>query len=395
MNRTSLATPINLFKDSNVMTSLQRPSRHRLRRASRAVLTVSLALLPLSLAHADDASAVASFYKGKQISVLVGSSPGGGFDAYSRLLARHIGRFIPGEPNLVVQNMEGAGGVRAANFIYNVAPKDGTVIGIVQRAVFIEPLFGSKEARLDARKLSWIGSLNTEWSVAVAWHDSGLTSIDDALKREFPVAASGSTSDDYIYPSVLNNVLGTKFKLISGYKGTAEEVLALQRGEAAGMIGWAWSAVRARAGQLVDDGQLKVVVSLASEPRPGLEHIPTVYSYAKTEEDRQVLRFIFAPQIIGRPYFGPPDVSRDRVAALQAAFDSTVKDQAFLDDAAKQKLELDPASATTLQKRIDALYATPPDIIAKAKVAREYKAPVRELGSFSFTGQANAAAVQK
>ena len=321
------------------------------------------------------ADPVADFYTGRKINVIVGSDAGGGYDAITRLMARHIGRHIPGTPTLVVQNMPGAASFTAANNIYNVAPKDGTTIGIAQRAVFVEPLFDNKEAKLDASKLSWLGSLNTEWSVAVAWHDSGLNSIDDALKREIPVTASGATSDDYIYPAVLNNILGTKFKLISGYKGTAEELLAIQRGEGAGMIGWAWSAVRARAGQLVDSGQLKVLVSLASESRPGLEHIPTIYQYAKNDEDRQVLNFIFAPQIIGRPYFGPPGVPADRLAALQAAFHATIKDPAFLADAAQQNLELDPASAQTLQQRIDALYATSPAIIARAKAARVYTPP--------------------
>jgi tripartite-type tricarboxylate transporter receptor subunit TctC len=353
-----------------------------------AVVAATAIAATASTAFADSAN---SFYERKQITVIVGSSPGGGFDTYSRLLARHLGDHIPGHPNIIVQNMDGAGGVRAANYIYNVAPKDGTVIGIAQRAVFVEPLFGSKEARLDARKLSWLGSLNTEWSVAVAWHDSGLSSIDDALKREIPVAASGTTSDDYIYPTVLNNVLGTKFRLIAGYKGTSEELLAIQRGEVAGMIGWAWSAVRARAGQLVDDGQLRVVVSLAPQPRPGLEHIPTIYDYAKTDEDRQVLNFVFAPQIIGRPYFGPPGIPPDRLALLRTAFEAMVKDPTFLADAAQQKLELDPASAETLQQRIDALYATPSEIIARAKAAREYKAAPRESASFSLTGEAKAA----
>jgi tripartite-type tricarboxylate transporter receptor subunit TctC len=372
------------------------PAHSALRRSPKqpAHLIAAIAIAAAASLAATSASAAdsaSSFYDKKQITVIVGSSPGGGFDTYSRLLARHLGDHIPGHPTLVVQNMEGAGGIRAANYIYNVAPKDGTVIGIAQRAVFIEPLFGSKEARIDARKLSWLGSLNTEWSVAVAGRDSGLASIDDALKREIPVAASGPTSDDYIYPAVLNNVLGTKFRLIAGYKGTAEEVLAIQRGEVAGMIGWAWSAVRARAGQLVDDGELKVLVSLAPERRPGLEHIPSIYDYAKSDEDRQVLSFVFAPQIIGRPYFGPPDIPADRLALLRVGFDAMVKDPAFLADAAQQKLELDPASAETLQQRIDALYATPPAVIARANAAREYKSGPRAPSTYSLTGEARAA----
>lgn len=341
------------------------------------LITPLVALLAASEPGVAEPAAAGAPYKGKQIVLVVGSSPGGGFDSYSRLLARHLGRHIAGEPGVIVQNMDGAGGLRAVNYIYNIAPKDGTVLGTAQRAALIEPLFGSAEAHFDAHLLSWVGSLNTEWSVAVAGNMSGLGSLADARARSFPVAASGTTSDDYIYPIVLNNVLGTKFKLVAGYPGTNEERLAVERGEVAGMIGWAWSAVKSRAGDLLAAGKLRVLLSLAPEQRPGLEQVPTVYDYAADAEQRRLLDFVFAPQIIGRPYFAPPGIPPDRLAALRAAFDATVRDADFLADAAAQKLELDPVGAEMLERRVDALYATPPEIVEKAKAARKYHAPTQ------------------
>lgn len=348
------------------------------KRASRAkfhhrVTTPVLGAILAGLAGIGSASAaddVQSFYAGKQINLIISTAPGGGVDAYSRLLARHFGRHIPGQPTIVAQNMPGASGVKAANYLYNIAPKDGTVIGHVQRGTLVEPLFGNRELKFDASKVSWIGSLNTEWSVALAGGKSGLTSLQDALEREFPVAAEGPTASDHIYASVLNGVLGTRFKIISGYKGKAEERFAIEQGEVAGLIGWAWSSVKNTAWQQVQSGQLKVIAFLAPEKRPGFEDVPTVYDFAKSEEDRQVLDFVFGPQVLGRPHFAPPGVPPARVAALRQAFDDTMKDSAFLSDAAKNKFDLDPFSGEEIERRVRALYATPRAVIERAKAAR-------------------------
>ncbi len=328
-----------------------------------------IAALAAPTAQADP---VADFYKGKQIQLIVGYGPGGGNDVYARLLARHMPRHIPGNPNIVVQNMPGAAGLKAAHFLYNIAAKDGSVIGHVQRGVLVEPMFGKAEINFDATKVAWIGSLNTEWAVGVAGGKSGLNSLEDAFRQEFPVAAEGPTASDYIYTSVLNSVLGTRFKIVAGYSGKPEELLAIERGEVAGLMGWAASSAQAIAQQKIDAGELKVIASFAPERRPGFETVPTVYEFAKSEEDRQVLDFMFGPQVLGRPHFAPPGVPADRLAALRRAFDATMKDEAFLADAKKSGMDLDPFSGEEIEKRIQALYATPAKIVERGIAARQH-----------------------
>lgn len=331
----------------------------------------------LAAVIATPAAAEDAFYQNKQITLVVSTAPGGGVDAYSRLLQRHLGRHIPGEPAIIVQNMPGASGVRAANYLYNIAPRDGLTIGHVQRGTLIEPLFGNKEIKFDASKVGWIGSLNTEWNVAIAGGGSGLTSLDEARTREFPVAAEGPTASDHIYASVINNVVGTRFKIISGYSGKPEELLAIERGEVAGLIGWAWSSARAIALDRIRNGELKVIAFLSPEKQPGFEDVPTVYDYARTDEDRQVLDFIFGPQALGRPHFVPPGVPAERLEILRKAFDATMKDPEFLADAERNKLDLDPFGGAEIQSRIDRLYATPTSIVERAKEARNADAPSR------------------
>jgi tripartite-type tricarboxylate transporter receptor subunit TctC len=245
------------------------------------------------------------------------------------------------------------------------------VIGHVQRGVLVEPLFGKAEINFDATKVSWIGSLNTEWAIGIAGGKSGLDRLEEAFRREFPVAAEGPTASDYIYTSVLNSVLGTKFKIVSGYSGKPEELLAIERGEVAGLMGWAASSAQALVQQKIDAGELKVIASFAPTRRPGYENVPTVYEYAKSDEDRQVLDFMFGPQVFGRPHFAPPGVPADRIAALRRAFDATMKDEAFLAEAKKSGMDLDPFSGEEIEARIRALYATPPAIIERGIAARQ------------------------
>ena len=349
------------------------PSRGRLRPSLLAAATALLFLSSHQASSAEPKTAAAAFYHGRQVSLIVGSAPGGGYDSYSRLLVRHYERHLAGQPTLIVQNMVGASGVRALNFLANIASRDGSVIGIGQRASLVEPVYGGDQVKLDARKLSWIGGLNTEWSVGIVWHKSGLNSLEDARQIPFPVSASGASSDGYIYAAVLNNVLGTKFKIISGYSGTAEEQLAMERGEVAGRIGWAWGSIKATAGDLVDKGHLKTIVLLAPERQPGFD-APLARDYATTDQQRQILDFVFAPQLLGRPYFGPPDVPASRLAALRDGFVATVHDPQFLADAARQKLDIQYVPAEDLAALVERLYATPPSAIAQAKAAREYKA---------------------
>lgn len=338
-------------------------------RITRALLGFLAAALISGPVRAEDS--VESFYSRTPLTLIVSTAVGGGVDAYSRLLGRHLGRHIPGNPKIVVQNMPGAAGLKAAHFLYNIAAKDGSVIGHVQRGVLVEPLFGKSEINFDASKVAWIGSLNTEWAIGISGGKSGLTSLEDAFRTEFPVAAEGPTASDYIYTSVLNSVLGTRFKIVSGYSGKPEELLAIERGEVAGLMGWAASSAQALVQQKIDAGDLKVIASFAPERRPGFENVPTVYEYAKSEEDRQVLDFMFGPQVLGRPHFAPPGAPADRIAALRRAFDATMKDEAFLADAKKSGMDLDPFSGEEIEARIRALYATPPAIIERGIAARQ------------------------
>ncbi|MDB5649236.1 MAG: family tricarboxylate transporter, receptor protein [Hyphomicrobiales bacterium] len=336
--------------------------------------TIPLLALAAIVAHAGPASAVdetvEAFYRNRQVTLIVGSSAGGGYDAYSRLLARHIGRHIPGNPSIVVQNMPGASGVRSINYLANIAPKDGSVFGIGTRSTLVEPLFGSDQVKADARKLSWIGGLNTEWSVGVSWRTSGLTSIADARAREFAVSSSGISSDGAVYAAILNNVLGTRFRIINGYPGTAEEQLAMQRGEVAGRVGWAWGSLRSTARDHIEKGDLKPFVLLSPQAQPGID-APLARDFAASDEDRAVLDFAFAPQLIGRPFFGPPDVPADRLAVLRTAFAETTQDAAFLEEADRLQLEISYVSAHDLQELANRLYATPARIIERTKQARQ------------------------
>ena len=349
------------------------------RTLSASHLLRSLALAGFAIAAFAPSVQAADFYKDKQISIVVGSAAGGGYDAYSRLLARHLDRHIAGEPNIIVQNMDGASGVRAANHIYNLAARDGTVIGTVQRATLIEPVFGNDKIKIDARNFSWLGSLTTEWSAAIVGGQSGLNSLEDAQKKEFPVSASGATSDAYIYSTVLNNLIGTKFKIVNGYTGSQEQTLAMQRGEVAGRIGWAWGAVKSTAADQVARGDIKPVAWLATEKKYGID-LPLARDYAQTDEARQILDFIFAPQEIGRPYFAPPAVPEPQLGILRQALADTVADSKFLAEADKQKLDIDFVDAKGISALIDRLYATPKDIVQKSIAAREYDGSKKSNG---------------
>jgi tripartite-type tricarboxylate transporter receptor subunit TctC len=266
--------------------------------------------------------------------------------------------------------MPGASGVRAVNYLYNIAPRDGATVGIGQRATLVEPVFGSDQVKIDPRKLSWLGGLNTEWSVGIANPASGLTSIAAARQRDFPVSSSGAASDGSIYAAILNNVLGTRFKIITGYPGTAEEQLAMERGEVAGRVGWAWGSIQSTARDKLESGALKPFVLLSPTPLPGID-APLARDFATSDEDRAVLDFAFAPQLFGRPFFGPPGVPADRLATLQKAFADTAADPAFLEEAERLRLDISYVPPQDLQALAERLYATPPHIVDRARRARQ------------------------
>ena len=321
-----------------------------------AVAAIGLGALP---AHAQSP---AEFYKGKTVEVYIGYSAGGGYDVYGRILARHMGKHIPGNPTLVVKNMEGAGSLRLANWIYNAAPKDGTAFGIIGRGAAFDPLFGNKAAQFDANKYSWIGSMNNEVSVCVSWKDSGVTKFEDLLTKELVVGGTGPSADTDQFPKIMNGVLNTKFKIITGYPGGNDVSLAMQRGEVKGRCGWSWSSVVATQEQWYKDKTINVLVQLSLNKHGDLPHVPLIMDLAKTKEQKQILRLVFARQVMGRPFVAPPDLPADRVAALRNAFMATVKDKEFLAEAEKAKLEIQAVSGEDLQAVIKEAYETSPEL---------------------------------
>jgi len=317
------------------------------------------------------AQSVADFYKGKTITVYVGYSPGGGYDTYARTLARHIGKHIPGEPTVIVKNRPGAGSLLLTNELYNVLPKDGSVIGIVGRGMPMEPLFGNDKAKFEPAKFNWIGSTNNEVSVCVAWHTSPIKKWEDLLTTEMIVGGTGEGADTDTFPKVMNNVLGTKLKLITGYPGGNDILLAMERGEVDGRCGYSWSSAKSRKADWLKEGKMTVLIQMSTEKHPDMPDVPLIMDLATNDADRAALRLIYARQEFGRPFLAPPDVPADRVKALQAAFMATMEDPDFIADAAKQNLELAPVSGQRVGELIAAIYAAPAEVIQRAKEATE------------------------
>ena len=328
-----------------------------------ASFIAALGLAPASAQTAPD------FYRGKTISLYVSSTAASSYDLYARLLARHMGRHIPGNPNFVAMNMEGAGGLRVANFLYNGAVKDGTVIGTVNRGVPFEPLLGAADAaRFDAGKFIWIGSANDEVSTCVAWKTSGVTRFDQLFAREITVGGTGGTADSYQFPKAISAILGAKIRMISGYLASDIE-LAMQRGEVDGRCGWSWSGIASTHKRWVDDGSIKVLVQLGLRKHPDLPTVPLITDFAKTDEQRQMLRLVFVRGVLGYPFLAPPGIPPERIVILRRAFDATMKDAAFLAEAGRMNLEISPVSGADLEKLIADVYRTPADVVAKTKAA--------------------------
>lgn len=359
--------PEQIFHDwKAVFRPAARPARSL---AVAAALVMAAGLAGGARAQAPGASSVEAFYKGKTVNFVVALAAGGGYDQYARTIARHLDRHLPGKPTVVVQNMTGAAGMRATNWMYTIAHRDGATFGMTQRSVMVEPLYGTKEATFDPTKFSWIASVNDEAYIAVTWKGRGIDSIKDAIDKEFPVAADGPASDDYTWPAVLNKVIGTKFKIISGYNGKAEQRLATRRGEVVGLIGWSWGALQ---GQEWDDykaGNWKIIAHLGHGKHPDFD-APSIFDYATTTEAKEVLDFLVGTLIVGRPVFGPPQIPADRLEALRSAFMATLKDPLFLAEAEKQKLEISPTHGAELAERVMRLYATPPEVVARTQAAR-------------------------
>jgi len=314
-----------------------------------------LALLYTTPAPAADS--VADFYKGKTVTIVIGYSPGGGYDAYARALARHYGRLIPGQPNVIVQNMPGAGSLLAANHIYSKAVTDGTVIGMFASQAALEPLFGNTEAKFDPAKFSWIGSMAQEVAYCGVWQTPGAaTTFEELMVKETIFGASAPTGTTYQHPAILKNVLGGKIRLIPGYAGSREINLAMQKGEVNGMCALFASSIRAQYKDDYESGKLKLVIQMGAKRSDELGKFPTVYDFAKTDEQKALLDIHFRQLMLSRPFAAPPAVPADRLAALRDAFAATLKDPEFLAEAEKSGLEIDYASAAEVNDLLK-LYA--------------------------------------
>jgi tripartite-type tricarboxylate transporter receptor subunit TctC len=332
----------------------------------RAVLTLCLLLSPFATARAD---AVSDFFHGKTVTVFIGFTAGGGYDVYGRLIARYMGNHIPGNPTLVAQNMPGAGSLQLANYLYNVAPKDGTAIATFGRGEAVEPLIGSGGARFDASKFLWLGSVANEVSLCAVWQSSPVQRWSEATQKEFTVGGLGAGADPDIFAAVLKNVFGAKLRIVSGYPGGNDVTLAMERGEVDGRCGWSWSAIKATRFAYLQEHKMGLLIQLALQKSPDLPDVPLVTDLARNDRERQVLRMIFSRQVTAWPYAAPPGLPADRAAALRAAFDATMKDPGFLAEARKAGLEVDPVPGAEMDRLIAELYKTPPDIVAKAKKA--------------------------
>ncbi len=334
-------------------------------------------LLALTAGPSLAADAVADFYKGKQITVFVGFSPGGGYDLYARILAQHMGKHIPGNPTLVVKNMTGAGSITLSNALYSTLPKDGTVFGEIGRGIPTEPLFGNKKAQFEPTKFTWLGSMNNEVSTCVAWHKTPVNTWEDMVSRGMVVGGVGRGTDTDAFPIVLNNVLGTKLRLITGYPGGADINIAYQRGEVEGRCGWSWSSVVSTRSQWLKEKKIKVLIQMATTKHPDLPTVPFVMDLAKSDKDKKILKLIFSRQLWGRPFLAPPGIPADRAKALRAAFMATLKDKEFLAAADKIKLEINAIDGDTVQKEIGELYEYPKDIVDAAKTALTYEGNIK------------------
>ncbi len=339
------------------------------RRTTLACIALAAAALLLAPAGRVIAQSLADFYKGRNIDLYVGYSTGGAYDLYARVIGRHMGTHIPGNPTLVPRNMEGAGSLRLANYLYRVAPQDGSAMATIGRGIAFDPLLIGKGDQFDAQKFTWLGSANNEVSVCVAMKDSGITKFEDLFSKELTVGGTGTSSDTDQFPRVLNGVLGTHFKIVEGYPGGNDVVLAMERGEVNGRCGWSWSSVKSTHKSWIDDKRMVVLVQLSLTKHPELPDVPLVMDFAKTDEQRQILKMVFARNVMGRPFLAPPNLPADRVAALRKAFMDTMTDKEFIAEADKAQLEINPVSGEDVEKLVKEVYATPADVVAKAKAA--------------------------
>jgi tripartite-type tricarboxylate transporter receptor subunit TctC len=314
----------------------------------------------------------ADFYAGKTIELSVGSDAGGGYDIYARTLARHMGRYIPGHPTIIVKNMPGAGSGRAANYIATIAPKDGTAFAAIMPGAIMDPLLSDRGGALfDPTKVLYVGTASNDSRVCLTMKPSAVKTFDDALVHPVTIGAISTNDSTRDYAFMHKRMSAAKFDVVSGYKGTVEIGLALERGEVEGVCGWGWSSIKSQKPGWISDGKINVLVQVGLEPNTELTamNVPPVWKYLKNDEDRQAVELIASQQVMIRSYIAPPQTRPEQIGILRAAFDATMKDRQFLEDAETQRLVVEPMPGAKVQELVRKLYATPANIVERARLA--------------------------
>lgn len=353
-------------------SDLRLPATRLMSRLSRVgVLACSVILIASALLSSWTGAAWADvipkpFYKDKTITLLISSGAGGAYDTYARILARHLGDHIPGNPTIVPMQMVGAGGLTATNYLYNVAARDGTVIAMVNNPIPYMPLLGERKALYDARKMNWIGSMQADTALLISWHTAPPRSIEDVIKRGMSVAATGAGSGSYFYARLLNSFIGAKLKIIVGYQSTTDGLLAMERGEVDGFPDLMWSTLHISKPEWLTNGDVRLLLQIAASKDPRLPNIPLVMDFTKTEGDRHALELALAPLSAARPLVAPPNLPSDRVQILRRAFEATLSDAAFTAELTRVHVDTHGAiGGEQLAAFIDRMYATPDDIVTK------------------------------
>jgi tripartite-type tricarboxylate transporter receptor subunit TctC len=377
-DHTSLLTPTALVIELKIAAGCVRFAKEHgmpnIRLSSHFKAGFLLAFMGLFNSGNAFSEPVAEFYAGKTITLLISSAPGGGYDGYARLLARHMGRHIPGNPIIVPKNMPGAGGLTLANYLYNRGPKDGSEMATVQNGLPFEKVFQmlspeGQNALYDSTKFGWIGSITQTVFVTVTWHNAPVKTLAEAMSKESTLGASTTSSDSHVLAVLSNNLLGTKFKIVHGYDGSAAVDLAVERGEVDGEAGKDWTTILSSRPQWITEKKINILLQMGMKPHPDLVGVPMAIDLAKTPEDRRIMEMIFAKYGMARPIMVAPGVPPERLEALRQAFRDTMKDPEFLAEAQKLNMEISPVSGQDVEALVTKIMTTPADLAARARAA--------------------------
>ena len=329
-----------------------------------------LACLGFCVALADaaaEAQTTEAFYQGRTVTLIVGTEAGGGYGIYGRLLARHIGHHIPGEPTIIVQNMPGASGRRAANYMYSEAARDGSVLGMLEQNIPFTQAMGRDNVRFDTRDFNYLGNMSSSVSVVVAWNAAGVHTIADAQSKELIIGATGGTGTTRVFATLMNETVGTKFRIVTGYPGGNDINLAMERGEVGGRASYSWASLKSGKPEWLREKKISILAQIGLEKAADLPDVPLLLDLAKSKSDREVIWLFSSGADLGRVVLTVPKVPQSRVALLRTSFDETMSDPALLAEAKRQDLDISPIDGAAVEKVVDRVISTPPSIIQRAQ----------------------------